>query len=113
MCCLPPTLVLVSACDTIPQADNELFSIIEEQSKPCDLHKKWKPFFTGSPSYKFWTPSISLLMTDKSKEHFGLLKSRILVSHFRHPTSHYGKFGSRCPSVICAPVSGDPGCLEI
>ena len=108
-----PHLKIVSACDTIPQADNELFSIIEERSRSCDLHKKWKPFFPRSPSYKFLAPSISLLMKDKSKERLGLLKSRILVSHFRHPTSHYGKLASRCLSVICPSVSGDPSCLEI
>ena len=52
-------------------------------------------------------------MKDKSKEHVGLLKSRILVSHFRHPTSHYGSLASRCLSEVCASVSGDPSCLEI
>ena len=73
----------------------------------------WKQIFPLSPTYKFLAPSISLLMKDKSKEHLGLLKSRILVSHFRHPTSYYGKRASRCLSVICASVSGDPSCLEI
>ena len=52
-------------------------------------------------------------MKDKPKEHPGLLKSRIVLSHFCHPTSHYGKLASRCLSVICASVFGDPSCLEI
>ena len=108
-----PHLKVVSPCETIPQADTELFSIIEERSKSCDLHTKWKRFFPRSPSYRFLAPPIALLMKDKSKEHLGLLKSRIFVSHFRHPTSHYGKLTSRCLSVLCASVSGDPSCLQI
>ena len=57
-----PHLKIVSACDTIPQADTQLFSIIKERSKSCDLHTKWKPFYPRPPSYKFLAPSISLLM---------------------------------------------------
>ena len=108
-----PHLKIVSTCDTIPRAENELFSSIEERSTSCDLHKKWKPFFPRCPTYKFLVPPISLLMKDKSKEHLGLLSSRMLVSHLRHPTSHYGKLPSRCLSITCASVSGDPSCLEI
>ena len=108
-----PHLRIVSACDTIPQADNEPFSISEERSRSCELHKKWKPFSPRSPSYNFLAPSIYLLMKDKSKEHLGLPKSKIIVSHFGLLPSRYGKLASRCLSVICASVSGDPSCLEI
>ena len=60
------------------------------------LGARWKP-----PSKHSKAPSAKILIKSKSLEADGILKIRIVISHFSHPASKIGKLASRALSLLC------------
>ena len=54
-----------------------------------------------TPSKHSKAPSAKILIKSKSQEADGILKIRIVISHFSHPASKIGKLASRALSLLC------------
>ena len=69
-------------------------------------HTKHLPGFASIP------PTGMMLLKEKSKEGEGLMKVRLIVSHFDHPSSHEGSFVDRCLSLLIESYSELSSSLE-
>ena len=58
-------------------------------------------------------PSGMMVPKEKCREWEGLLKMRLVISHFKHPSANEGHLVGRCLSVLIAALSGMPDSLEI
>ena len=85
-------------------ARNLLRNTIIERMYSSRLIQTWRPILGAPwkpPSKHSKAPSAKVLIKSKSQEADGILKIRILISHFSQPASKIGKVASRALSLLC------------
>ena len=85
-------------------ARNLLRNTIIERMYSSGLIQTWRPILGARwkpPSKHSKAPSAKILIKSKSQEADGILKIRIVISHFSHPASKIGKLASRALSLLC------------
>ena len=82
------------------QADSFLHTLIDDTRERYQMNKTWEPYVPRKLLYELHAPVGSIMPKHKSTEAEGLIKIRIIVSHFHHRSSHEGKLSSRCLSLV-------------
>ena len=77
------------------------------------LPQKWRQLTKHLPSFRPIPPTGMMLPKENSREWEGLLKMRLVISNFKHPSANEGHLVGRCLSVVIAALSGMPDNLKI
>ena len=95
------------------QAYAEIMQLIDEKRTEYKLPNTCQRFITFRGKRVKKPPSVSLYPRGKSQEALGILKVRIVITHYGHPSTPDGKLTSRCMSLIFKEASECGDSLEI
>ena len=91
---------IVRQCDTVDQAKSELMDLITEPHTELGIPTHWAKHTKHLPWFASIPPTGMMLFKEKSKEGEGLMKVRLIVSNFHHPSSHEVLLVGRCLSLL-------------